>query len=177
MQPDPRVGVGSGGVHPRVAGILALGLEPRVVGLLVAPGPQQVGDQRPRAGMIIELAVPAGGNRRSQRVDRLIEAAQPFVGVRELVEIPRAVRLRLVQRERGGDQPNARVVVIMLAGRVQLVVDPLKIPHARRLAGVFTAAAWNCPPGRAPAPAPRERRKHMPGRQGRRLRLAKWLQP
>src|SRR6202158_1784427 len=79
VQPDARVGVARGGVHPWVAGVLALGLEPRVVGLLVASGPQQqVSHQRLRAGMIVELAVPAG-DRLAHRVDRLIEAAELLV--------------------------------------------------------------------------------------------------
>ena len=131
-------------MHPRVAGILALGLCPRLVGLLVASGAQQqVGDQRLRAGMIVELAVPAGGDRLAHRVDRLLEAAELLIGVGELVEIPRAVGLGLGQRERGGDQPNLRAVVIALAGLIELAVDRLKIRHACRL------AAWRAGGGGA----------------------------
>ena len=73
--------------------------------------------------MIVKLAIPAGGNRLAHRVDRLLEAAELLVGVGELVEIPRAVGLGLGQRERGGDQPNLRAVIIALAGGVQLAVD------------------------------------------------------
>ena len=95
VQPDPGVGVARGGVHPRVVGIVAFGLRPCVVGLPVASeAQQQIGDQRLRAGMIVELAVPAGGDRLSHRVDRLVEPAELLVGVGEFVEIPRAVRLR-----------------------------------------------------------------------------------
>ncbi len=122
-------------MHPRVAGILALGLRPCLVGLLVASGPeQQIGDQRLRAGMIVELAAPAGGEGLAHRVDRLVEPAELLVDVGELVEIPRTVWLRVGQRERGGDQPRLSMVVIALAGGVQLAIDPLKIGHARRLA-------------------------------------------
>ena len=80
--------------------------------------------------MIIELAVPASGNRLTHRVDRLLEATQLFVGVGQLVEISGTIRLRLGQREHGGDQANTRAMVIALASRVELAVDRQKIPHA-----------------------------------------------
>ena len=75
--------------------------------------------------MIVKLALPAGGDGLAHRVDRILEAAELLISVGEGVEIPGAVRLGLGQRQRGGDQPNARVVVISLARGVQLAVDRL----------------------------------------------------
>src|SRR5450755_5009385 len=89
--------------------------------------------------MIVELAIPASGNRFSHRVDRLLETAELLVGVGKLVEIPRAGRVGLGQRQRSGDQPNLRAVIIALARGVQLAVDPLKLPPACRLAAAAPA--------------------------------------
>ena len=80
--------------------------------------------------MIVELAVAAGIDGLAHRVDRFLEAAELLVGIGEFIEVLRAVRLGLGQRERTRDQPHAGVVVIALAGDDQFALDRLKIGHA-----------------------------------------------
>lgn len=131
VQPDVGVGAARCLVEPGVAWALALRFVPGVVGFRGAPGAQQqLGDQRLRAGMVVELAVEARGERLAHRVDRVVEAAELLVGVSELVEVLGAVRLRFGQLDRARDQAHARVVVVTLAGHIELAVDRLKVSHA-----------------------------------------------
>jgi hypothetical protein len=56
-----------------------------------------------------------------------------FVGgvVGQFVEIPSTVRLRLGQRERGGDQAGTRVMVIALASGVELGLMLSRSPRVK----------------------------------------------
>jgi hypothetical protein len=91
---------------------------------------QQIGDQCLWAGVLVKVAVPSSGDGLAHRVDRFVKPAELLVGIRELVEVLRAVRLRLRQFERARDQANARVVVITLAGDIEFALDRGKVSHA-----------------------------------------------
>lgn len=117
---------------------------------------QQIGDQRLCAWVLVEFAVEAGGQGLAHRVDRLVEATEPLVGVGELVEVLGAVGLRVGQLQRARDQTSARIVVIALARDDEFAFDRLKISHAPK---ANPSATSRSPRGAVAVRRPRRARK------------------
>jgi len=108
-----------------------LRLAPRPLGLARTHGTQQqIGDPRPRAWIIIQVAIPPSLERLAHRSARLVEPAQLLVSVRELLQLLDAKRRRGRQRQRQQDQPHAGTAVIALARDIQLLLDRFQVVHA-----------------------------------------------